>query len=231
MPLVSIIVPVYQGEKTIKKCLNSIFSQTFQDFEVIVVNDGSTDKTLERLKPFRDKIILINQENKGSNPARNRGYQEAKGKYLLFCDADIEMKPTILEKMVKTLERNPDKSFVYCSFYYGFKKFRLWPYDPDRLKKMPYIHTCSLIRKENFPGFDEKIKRLQDWDLWLTMLEQGHTGIWIPEFLFKMHPHGKISSWFPKIFYKIPWNKFGIKIKALEKYKKAEKIIKEKHGL
>lgn len=240
MPLVSIIIPAYQAEKTIKKCLDSIFSQTFQDFEVIVVNDGSTDKTQEILNNYLAKLSkknqsrfqIINQKNQGANAARNRGAKEAKGKYLLFCDADIEMMPQMLEKMVKTLNTHPDKSFAYSSFYFGFKKFKLWPYDLARLRKMPYIHTTSLLRRDHFPGFDEKIKKLQDWDLWLTLSEQGHFGIFIPEVLFKIHPRRQgISQWLPKFFYKIPWQKFGIKIKALEKYKAAEKIIKEKHHL
>lgn len=247
-PKISIIIPSFNVQKTIKKCLDSIFRQTHQDFEVIVVNDGSTDNTLKLLNSYRDKLLkkyirkpqliegkfrIITQENQGSNPARNRGWREAKGGFLLFCDADIKMKSNhMLQKMVTTLEKNPDKSFAYSSFYFGFKKFKLWPYDADRLRQMPYIHTTSLIRGEHFPGFDEKIKKLQDWDLWLTMLEQGHKGIFIPEFLFKVHPRrGGISSWLPKSFYKIPWNKVNIEIKALEEYKKAEKIIKEKHGL
>lgn len=239
-PKVSIIIPAYNAQKTIKKCLDSIFSQTFYDFEIIVVNDGSTDRTLELLncyiaklpKEDKKKITIINQKNQGSNPARNRGAKEAKGKYFLFCDADIKMKPRMLEKMVRMLEKNPSASFVYSSFYFGFKKFKLWPYDPIRLKQMPYIHTTSLILLKHFPGFDEKIKRLQDWDLFLTISEQGHHGIFIPEFLFKIYPRKNgLSSWLPAIFYKIPWQKFGIRIKSLEEYRKAEKVIKEKHKL
>lgn len=236
---VSIIIPAHNSAKTLKFCLKSLFKQTFLGFEIIVVNDGSTDETGAWLNGYivtllaeeRAKIRVITQNNQGSNPARNRGAKEATGKYLLFCDADIEMRNDALEKMVNALEKNPDTSFVYSSFYFGWKKFKLWPYDIEQLKKMPYIHTTSLIRREHFPGFDNNIKRLQDWDLFLTMAEQGHKGIFIPEFLFKVRPrrHG-ISSWLPKFVYKFPWQKFGIKIKALEEYKQAEKIIKEKHN-
>ncbi len=97
---------------------------------------------------------------------------------------------------------------------------------------MPYIHTTALIRREHFPGFDEKIKKFQDWDLWLTMLEQGHEGIWLPEVLFKVYTQKDgLSSWLPKFFYRIPWKKLGIRIKAIEKYEKAREIIKKKHQL
>lgn len=238
--VVSITIPAYNSVKTLKFCLKSLLEQTFKDFEVVVVNDGSTDKTevwlngymVKLLPENRAKIRIITQNNQGSNPARNRGAKEATGKYLLFCDADIEMRKDALEKMVNALEKNPGASFAYSSFYFGWKKFHLWPFDAERLQKMPYIHTTSLIRREHFPGFDNNIKRLQDWDLFLTIAEQGHKGIFIPDFLFKAQPrrHG-ISSWLPKFVYKFPWQKFGLKIQALEKYKKAEKIIKEKHHL
>jgi len=234
MPAISIIIPVYQGEKTIKKCLDSIFNQSYKDFEVILVNDGSTDRTLEIIESYKNRIKLINQTHDKSNAniARNRGYQEVTGQYVLFCDDDIEMQPDLLAKMRAALNKHPQKSYVYSSFYFGRKKFKLWPFDPERLKQMPYIHTCSLIRREHFPGFDDNIKKLQDWDLWLTMLAKKQTGIWIPEFLFKVHTKKDgISSWLPKIFYKIPWQKLGIKIKSLEKYREAEKIIKTKHSL
>ena len=234
MPEISIIIPVYQGEKTIKKCLDSIFNQSYTDFEVILVNDGSTDRTLEVIEPYQNRLKLISYQNNRANPniARNRGYQEASGQYLLFCDDDIEMQPDLLAKMKATLDKHLQPAYTYSSFYFGRKKFRLWPFDAQRLRQMPYIHTCSLIRREYFPGFDINIKKLQDWDLWLTMLTNKQTGIWIPEFLFKVNPKKDgISSWLPKAVYKIPWQKFGIKIKSLEKYREAEEIIKQKHNL
>jgi glycosyltransferase involved in cell wall biosynthesis len=247
-PKISIIIPTYNAASTIGKTLESIFNQTlrrgsgqaFKNFEIIIVNDGSTDDTLKLLNYYiaklsnsgQNKIKIINQENQGSNPARNRGTQEARGEYLLFCDSDLTMRPDMLEKMLNALEANPNKSFAFSSFRLGWKLFKLWPYSAERLRQMPCIHTSSLIKKEHFPGFDNRLKRLQDWDLWLTMLEQGHEGVYIPEILFKLEPSRLgISQWLPKIFYKIPWRKLGIKVKAVEKYEKAVKIIKEKHHL
>jgi len=113
--------------------------------------------------------------------------------------------------------------------------------DNDRLKKMNYIHTTALIKRSAFPkeGFDLSLKKFQDWDLWLTMLEAGHSGMWIDEFLFKVKPRkkrikGKFlqeSEWLPSFMYKIPWRKFGIKIGAIEKYEYWRRVIMEKHKL
>ncbi|OIO51541.1 hypothetical protein COY93_00515 [Candidatus Uhrbacteria bacterium CG_4_10_14_0_8_um_filter_58_22] len=229
---ISIVIPAYQHARELPACLDSVFGQAYRDFEVIVVDDGSTDGTEETLRPFLSRLTYIRQENRGANAARNRGYREACGRLVLFCDADIVMKPDCLEKMVRALELRSDAAYAYCSFMYGWKKFRLWPFDPARLRRMNYIHTTSLIRREHFPGFDESIRKLQDWDLWLTMLERGQSGTWIPEYLFVAIPHlGGISTWVPGIFYRIPWIRLGLRMRAVERFREAEAIIKEKHHL
>ncbi len=136
------------------------------------------------------------------------------------------MKPSMLREMKETLQKNPQASYAYSNFIWVKKKFRLEPFSAKKLKQMPYIHTCSLIRKEHFPGFDEDIKRFQDWDLWLTMLEAGHSGIWIDKFLFKKQSGATMSSWLPSFAYKI--FPFLTKVKN---YKKARDVIKTKHNL
>lgn len=225
MPEVSIIIPIYNGEKTLEKCLFSIFNQTFKNFEIIAVNDGSTDKSLKILKKYQNKITIINQPNQGAASARNAGAKIARAPFIIFCDADIKMKPQMLEKMLAVLKKRPKTSYVYASFKFGFKIFTLWPFDAKKLKQMPYIHTTSLIRKEHFPGWDKKLKRFQDWDLWLTMLERGYKGVWLNEVLFEVKSGGTMSSWLPKFLFKLPW------LKKVREYKQAEKIIKEKHNL
>ncbi|PKM91346.1 hypothetical protein CVU82_01990 [Candidatus Falkowbacteria bacterium HGW-Falkowbacteria-1] len=232
--MISIIIPVYNGEKTLVGTVNSIEKQTYRDFEVVIVNDGSKDNTRSVFEKFAETFKLendyyfINQENKGAPAARNRGLKEARGKYLFFCDADAILKSDALEKMLTKLEENPSAAYAYSSFYWGKKLFKLWPFDTEKLKKMPYIHTMSLIRRESFPekAWDESIKKLQDWDLWLTMLECGHQGIFIEEVLFKVKPVGTISSWIPAFAYKaFPF------LPSVKKYKQAVKIIKTKHNL
>lgn len=222
--MISIIIPVYNQADKLSQCLVSILKQSYGDYEIIIVNDGSTDNFKEVAKNYNFKII--NQENKGSNVARNRGAKEAQGEYLLFCDADIEMKPEMLEIMLKELEARPGAGYVYSSFMYGSKTFKLGPFSAEKLKEGPFIHTTSLIREECFPGFDASIKRLQDWDLWLTMLELGHQGVWVDKVLFKVKAGGTMSAWLPSFAYKLfPF------LSGVKKYKEAVKIIKNKHGL
>ncbi|MCK4744778.1 glycosyltransferase family 2 protein [Candidatus Parcubacteria bacterium] len=239
-PKISIIIPVYNHARELFNCLESVLWQSFQDFEVIVVDDGSQDNFLNAVEKQRQKfefqnlsLKIIQQENRGSNAARNSGFQKSNGEYVIFLDADIMMKKDMLEKMLKALEENRGASYAYSSFKFGFKTFKLWKFDAEKLRQMPYIHTSSLIRREHFAGFDEKIKKFQDWDLWLGMLMKGYKGIWISENLFKIKPRNRygISFWLPSFFYKIPWQKFGVRIKEVEKYKEATEIIKKKHHI
>ena len=95
---VSVILPVYNGEKYIKKCMESLISQTLKEIEIICVDDGSVDGTLEALKEYEnlDNVTVITQENAGAGAARNKGISYAKGEYLSFLDAD-----DIFEKVIK----------------------------------------------------------------------------------------------------------------------------------
>ena len=106
MPKFSIIVPVYNVEKYIKKCLDSIFSQSFKDFEVIVVNDGTKDNSIDIVKKYNVK--LIEQENKGLSEARNTGVKKASGEYLIFIDGDDYIEKDLLKEINRSLKNNPD---------------------------------------------------------------------------------------------------------------------------
>lgn len=232
--MISVIIPLYNREKIIIKTLSSLSQQTYKDFEVVIVNDGSTDSSelvvSEYLQKSTDQnsYYFLNQKNQGAPAARNAGFKKSKGEFILFCDADAILEPMALEVMLDYLTRNPGASYAYSSFNWGKKLFKLDEFDPKRLKKMPYIHSMSLIRRQDFPlnGWDINIKKFQDWDLWLTMLEQGKIGIWIPRVLFSIIPGGTISSWLPSFAYKfLPF------LKTVKKYKTAMKIIKQKHGL
>ncbi|MDD4606792.1 MAG: glycosyltransferase family A protein [Patescibacteria group bacterium] len=236
MPRLSVIIPTYQDGKLISQTIESILDQNFKDFEIIVVVDGSTDDTLENLKCYKNKIKIFYQTNQGAPAARNRGLREANpnSEFIIFCDSDMILYETAFEKMIQILEQHPDKSYVYSSFRWGSKKFKLHEFDAMKLKQENYIHTSSMIRRCDFSqqGWDESLKRFQDWDLWLTMLEQGKTGKWIDEILFYFSPgKNRISSWLPKFVYKIPWQKIGWAPTLIQKYFQAKKIIQKKHTL
>lgn len=194
-PLVSVIVPCYQAAKTVASTLDDIFSQTYPRLEVIVVNDGSTDATLEILKKYQPKIKIINQQNRGAAAARNRGFAASGGEYLLFCDADVRLRRDMVEKMLETLQKNPDKAYCYSNFKFGPHTFDLFPFDAARLKRENYVSTMSLIRWSRFLGFNEQLKQFQDWDLWKRLLNQGYEGAWCPERLFETPLGRGISRW------------------------------------
>jgi glycosyltransferase involved in cell wall biosynthesis len=230
-PKVSVIIPVYNHASELSKTLESIFSQTFQDLEVIVVNDGSTDDVASVLFGWqvnRQNLKIVNQANLGAPSARNRGFKESVGRYVIFWDADLTTKPEMLEKMIKVLDEKTEIDFVYSAFNFGWKKFACGSFDANRLKKDNYIHTSSLLRREKFTGFDETLKKFQDWDLWLTLVEKGSRGYWLNEYLFRVQPRYKgYSSWLPAFIYRFSW----LPLPVLKKYNHWKKIVQNKHKI
>ncbi len=233
----SIIIPVYNNFKNLQKLLKSLEKQTvFSDAEIIIVDDGS--KETEKLRNLEIKGIDLQKyfiQHQGASGARNFGYSKSTGEYIFFCDADvIFLKNNALEKMTNKLEQNPNKAYCYCSFKFGWKQFTCGEFDKDKLKNNNYISTMSMIKRKaleeiinniNKP-WDKNLKRFQDWDLWLTMLEQNLEGIWIPELLWQAQSNGIISSWLPKISYKI-----FKQAKKIQEFEKARKVIQEKHNI
>lgn len=118
MDKVSIIIPVYNAYSTIDKCIESIMNQTYRDFELILINDGSTDQTLEKLDYYEDKyenVRVINKENEGVSKTRNLGIQIATGKYIMFIDNDDYIDSTYVETLVKAIQ-NKDVDCIYSGF-------------------------------------------------------------------------------------------------------------------
>ena len=106
MPKFSIVIPVYNVEKYIKRCLDSVFNQSFKDFEVIVVNDGTKDNSMDIVENYDVKIIT--QKNQGLSVARNTGVKKAKGEYIIFLDSDDYIEKDLLKNINKSLDNNPD---------------------------------------------------------------------------------------------------------------------------
>ena len=232
MRRISAIIPCYNHASSIGRCLESVLAQTYQDVEVVVVDDGSTDGLEAALRPYQGRFRFVRQENRGGPAARNRGFRESSGELVLFSDADIIWSKDAFARMAQALEAHPEAAYAYASFKFGWKTFRAWPFDAERLKRFNYIPTGSLIRRERFPGFDESLKRFQDWDLWLTMLERGDIGVWIPRSLCRvLIKRGGISNWLPKIVYRVPWARLGWKPGRVRAYEDAAAVIKRKHHL
>lgn len=116
MDLVSVIVPVYNGEKSIKRCLDSLLKQTYTNFEIIVVNDGSNDQSKNIIDSYHDKrIVAIHKENEGVSETRNHGINKAKGKYLCFVDCDDYVCENYLKLMVEQIKQE-QSDLVICNY-------------------------------------------------------------------------------------------------------------------
>ncbi len=119
MPKISIIIPVYNAEQYLEECLLSISQQTFGDFEILAINDGSTDRSLEILKKHQEKeprLKVFSQENKGVSVARNLGLENAQGKYISFVDADDFIKENYLENLLQIMEYSAEVDMSVCGF-------------------------------------------------------------------------------------------------------------------
>jgi hypothetical protein len=144
------------------------------------------------------------------------------------------MNPQMIERFVQQLTEHPDASYAYSGFKFGWKVFHGVPFNADRLRKMNFVHTTSLVRRKDFPGFDPAIKRFQDWDVWLTMLEQQKTGVLVPGVWCDVMIDGESrigSSWLPSFVYRLPWKYVGWEPVRVRKYREAREAIVKKHRL
>ena len=188
-PTVSVIIPTYNRAHMAGRAVRSVLNQTYRDFEIIVVDDGSTDKTEEVIKSIGDSRLLYmrHEKNVGSNAARNTGIRIARGEYVAFQDSDDEWHPDKLERQVPILEENPDVGVVYSGFWRIKDGDRIYFPFPSRRPREGYIHdsllygnfitTQALIRAgvlRKIDGFDEEIPRLQDWELMLRLSKVCH---------------------------------------------------------
>lgn len=236
-PLISIIIPVYNRHKELMLSLGSIQKQTYRPLEVVIIDDGSAREVEKERKEIQNRLqeipfLIYRQNNQGAPSARNRGAERSDGDFFLFWDADIIGEPEMVEKMYRSLEKNKDASFAYSNFSIGSHRMRAREFDFEYLKKVNYITTMSLIRKEDFAGFDPALTRFQDWDLWLTLAEQGKQGVWVDEYLYRsVTTKQGISAWLPSFAYHAPWKYLPFFSSKVKKYEEAKEIILKKHGL
>jgi glycosyltransferase involved in cell wall biosynthesis len=184
---------------------------------VVIVNreEESPYTTLSTLAVQSDllEIVVVYDEDKGANWARNRGAELAQTEYILFSDNDVEWEPNAVQALYEKL-----KNFPTCGYSYGWYVLedRICcnsEFDARKLRAINYISTMSLVRKSVFCGFDEKILRLQDWDLWLSLLKKGITGVYCGQKIFSTDRRDGIT--------------FGSKLS----WEEARKIVMEKHKL
>lgn len=191
-PEISVIIPCYNNAELVAETLQTVFSQTFQDFEIILVNDGSpdTEKLELALAPFFEKIIYVRQKNKGAAAARNTGIHRSRGNFIAFLDGDDLWLPEYLEAQMKFLAEN-DLQMVYAdALMFGQKPWEgktFMETSPSRgkfsaasliLTECNVITSGTIVEKEQIlmrQGFDESADamRIEDFDLWFGMAKQG----------------------------------------------------------
>ena len=203
LPTVSVIIPTYNRAHLVGRAIHSVLNQTYQDFELIVVDDGSTDNTEEVVKSFNNERIkyIKHEKNKGGSAARNTGIKDSKGEYIAFLDSDDEWLEEKLKKQVEVFQNKDSRvGIVYVNFSIVNEKgesvgkkqgpkgliFR-------ELLNSNCVGTTSsvVVRRECFKkvgGFDETLPSCQDWDMWLR-LARHYEFDFIPEELLKYFQH------------------------------------------
>jgi|SRR5690554_169225 len=177
----SVVIPLYNKELSITNTVQSVLDQTCQDFEIVIINDGSTDNSIKAVEAINDsRIRLIHQENQGVSAARNCGIKEAKFEWIAFLDGDDLWEPNHLEEITKMMNLYPKEKVFVTSFVYSdnrpmFKHLRATPifkienYFKEALKESLMWTSIVVVNKECFEkvgGFNEKLNRGEDLELW-----------------------------------------------------------------
>ena len=187
--LVSFIVPVFKPEPDLfRKCLESLKNQSYKDFEAVIILDGPDPAAEAIADSIKDKRfrVWISPNHIGVQKARNHGFQLSEGEIVSFFDCDCIIEPDTAKTWVDAFKGNPGIDFVYSGYKFLGENGGIASeaFDPWALKCGNYISTMFPMRREAFPGFDESLKSLQDWDLWLTIAAKGGKGLFIPGYAF-----------------------------------------------
>lgn len=210
-PNISVVMPTYNVEKYVGEAVNSILGQTFTDFELIIVDDGSADRTTEILRSYTDPRIrlLFNEKNEGNYPARNRGYRLTKGKYIAVMDADDVCYPNRLQVQYDYLEAHPDVQLIGSAWHFVGGLDRnvevLTDYEEIKLFLLDnscFLHPSVMLRSEAFRavgGYDERYLYAGDYDLWCRLALRGKIEN-IPDRLvaYRWHPEQITQAHRPK---------------------------------
>ena len=209
-PRVSVIIPVYNGAATIDRALKSVFDQTFTDYEVVVVDDGSTDDTPSVLAKYGDKIRVVRKSNRGLPAARNTAVAASRGELLALIDHDDEWLPRKLELSVAAMLAEPNAVLLYSDMIVvnevggQIRRSQIHPdtahaptMDEMLARIWPITPSTVVMRRDAFDragGFCEQLISAEDIHFWLLMREQGHF-IYLPDRLVRF----TFGQLFPKI--------------------------------
>jgi glycosyltransferase involved in cell wall biosynthesis len=189
-----VVIPCYNHGEFVGEAVGSVVGAKREDVELIVVDDGSTDKgTSEEMNKLGAQgIRVIRQENGGLSAARNAGIVASQGEYIFPLDADDRMRSGWIDRGIQILDANPKVGVVYGNAECFGTRTGHWetgPFDPDRMLDMNYIHASALYRRSVWKqnsGYDvTMLHGLEDWDFWLGALEHGWQFSYIPEVFFE----------------------------------------------
>ena len=190
MPKVSIVIPVYNGERFLREALDSVFAQTFQDFEVICVDDGSTDGSLAIIRKYGEMIAVLRQRNAGGSAARNAGVAQAAAPYVAFLDQDDRWYPHKLERQVSVMEMESDVVLVLCNSDRMDAEGRMLQLGATLAERATLLDSplgrlmeedqllssAILVRREAFERageYDSELRGFEDFDLCARLKRQG----------------------------------------------------------
>lgn len=189
----SIVIPYYNKSKYIQRCLEAVLTQSFQEFEIILVNDGSTDNGLHFISNnYSNKITVINQENQGVSAARNTGIKAAKYPFIAFLDADDCWHNEYLQKVKKVIDTEEDIKIIGAHYSRdkeflasdsgGLDYFKFENYFKSALRNTYFFSSSTIIRADFFSeneGFNTHLKRGEDIDVWIRAVQSGGKAFYI----------------------------------------------------
>lgn len=185
---ITVLMPVYNAEKYLTEAINSVLCQTHSDFELLIVNDGSRDRSLEIINSYEDqRIRVITQENAGVSAALNTGLKEAKGKYIARFDADDVCYPTRIEEQYRFMQAHPDYVIIGADIDYIDKdgeylfSYQTFGHTNEEIKERismgcPFVHSVVMYKKDTvlgMGGYEVKAHTFEDYFLWMKLIDKG----------------------------------------------------------